>query len=296
MEDILEQGTRPKMEIFGNQLFIVLHLLSYDATNARISAEQVSIVMDDAIIFTFQETQHNAWDDLQTRKQLTNDGAQGNASERLMFALLDVIVDEYFLVVGRLAEDIEELESDVLADNAQPVLNRIYTYKRDVLFMHRTLWPLREALGRLTRNYAAGSSDASRYLAANLQHDVLQVVEAVDSLREMLTGMLDLYMSRRDLRLNEVGQVLSVVATIFIPLTFITGFYGMNFDNMPLTHWRYGYPLVVVLMLAVAFWLYFIFKRKRWFSLKNQEGEDIDKEIASREDATIKRDQQRPRK
>jgi len=274
VEDILEHGARPKLEMYDHQLFLVLRLLSYDEQRMRVTAEHVSIVADKHMLLTFQESENNVWDDLERRLVQGLGRIKTFGYDHLLFALLDAVVDEYFLVIGRLAEDIEELENSVLADKRAKVLTRLYRLKREVLFMHRSMWPLREAIGRLSREYLVHSSDDVRFLTANLQQDVLQVIEAVDTLREMLSEMLELYMGRKDLRMNEVGQMLTVVATIFIPLTFITGYFGMNFTNMPMIEWRYGYDVTMLSMLLITVGLYVYFKRKSWF----RERDDDDQE------------------
>lgn len=273
VEDIVEHGARPKLEMYDHRLFLVLRLLTYDEEEMRVVAEHVSIVADKSMLLTFQEREHNVWDGLEKRLIHGLGRIKTFGYDHLLFALLDAVVDEYFLAIGRLAEDIEELENKVLADRRERILTRLYKLKREVLYMHRSMWPLREAIGRLSREYMVDSPDDVRFLTANLQQDVLQVIEAVDTLREMLSEMLELYMSRKDLRMNEVGQVLTVVATIFIPLTFITGFYGMNFVNMPMIEWRYGYDTVVLAMLILAVILFLYFRTKRWFNFRDDDDE-----------------------
>lgn len=271
VDDVLDQGVRPKMEVYDKNVFMVMRMLGYLEDAKEVVAEQVSIVVGDNVIVTFQEREKNIWDDMaeRAREGLGRVNIFGYA--HLLFALLDAVVDQYFDTIGKLAEDIEELEEQTLVDNREETLVALYRLKREVMFLHKSLWPLREVIGRLVRENPRAQDEEVRFFMGNLQQDVLQVLEAVDSLREMLAEMLDVYMSRRDLQLNRIGQLLSIVATIFIPLTFITGYYGMNFGNMPLIHWKYGYATVVAFMVCLGLALFLYFRRKGWFNIDDDE-------------------------
>ncbi len=269
VDDVLDQGLRPKMEVYDEHVFMVVRLLGYLEDAKEVVAEQASIIVGEHVIITFQERDKNIWDTLAERAMHGLGRVNIFGYKHLLFALLDAVMDQYFDTIGKLSEDIEDIEELTLTDNREEPLVAIYRLKREVMFLHKSLWPLREVIGRLSREYLASQDDDVRFFMGNLQQDVLQVLEAVDSLREMLGEMLEVYMSRRDLQLNRIGQILSIVATIFIPLTFITGFYGMNFENMPLIHWKYGYPLVVAFMVCVGIALFFYFRRKGWFTAQD---------------------------
>ncbi len=268
LEDILSLGERPKTELYEDQIFIVLRLLGYDEKNKRISVEQVSLILGHNFILTFQESDRNIWDTMAERHLAGTGRLKSFGMNQLIYALLDTIIDEYFVTIGRLTEDIEEVEERLFTKQDEQTLFAIYKLKREVLFLHKSLWPLREVVGRLLKDSLETHGDESRFYMGNIQQDVLQVIEAVDILREMLGEMLGVHMTRTDLRMGKVGQVLTLVATIFIPLTFITGFYGMNFENMPMIKWKYGYPVVVAVMIFISLVLFLFFRSKRWLAPK----------------------------
>ncbi|WP_051261197.1 magnesium/cobalt transporter CorA [Desulfovibrio inopinatus] len=267
-EDIVTLGERPKTESFGDHVFIILRVLSYDEKAELIRAEQVSIILNHDFILTFQESSHNIWDTMVERHLAGTGRLKTFGMNQLIYALLDTIIDEYFVTIGRLTEDIEKIEEHLLGKQDEQTLFAIYKLKREVLFLHKSLWPLREVVGRLLKENLENRNEESYFFMGNIQQDVLQIIEAVDTLREMLGEMLGVYMTRTDLHMGQIGQVLTVVATIFIPLTFITGFYGMNFDNLPLIKWKYGYLLVVALMGSITIGLFLFFQGKRWLAPK----------------------------
>jgi magnesium transporter len=265
VEDILEPGQRPKIDLYEHHHFLVLRLLRFSDSHACIDAEQACLVIGPRVMISFQERQRNLWDDLAERSVRGLGRIQTYGREHMLYAVFDAVVDQYFATVSRLAEEIEAMEQRVITESKGGILMPIYRLKREVIFLSKSMWPLREIFGRLAREYKGSNEDEVRFFMGDIQHDALQVVEAVDSLREMLTDMLGVYMDRRDLRMNEIGQILTVVATIFIPLTFITGFYGMNFRNMPMIESQWGYFITLAVMLVLGGGLCWVFWRKGWF-------------------------------
>lgn len=264
VEDVLDPGRRPVLEDYDSLIFILLRLLDYDENQKRVLAEQVSLVSGEGFVLTFQEQETNLWDEVATR--LTKGGGRliRRSQEHLTHALIAAILDDYILTLGRLAEDIEELEQGVLAGSNGGMLMEIYRLKREVLFLHRSLWPLREVLVRFVKDAAAGTDATTALLWSDIQQDIYQVLDAVETLREMLTEMVGLSMTKAELRMNAVGQYLSLVATIFLPLNFLVGFYGMNFDNLPFKSTEWGLYALLGLMVATAAFLTYVFSRKRW--------------------------------
>jgi magnesium transporter len=264
VEDILDAGRRPVLEDYDTLTFILLRLLGYDADRQKILAEQVCLVSGDGYVVTFQEREHNLWDAVAARLAKGGGKLARRGQDHLNHALIAAILDEYILTLGALAEDIEELEQALLANNGGDRLMDIYRLKREVLFLHRSLWPLREVLGRFVKDAAEDATPATALLWSDIQQDVYQVLDAVETLREMLSEMVGLSMTKAELRMNAVGQYLTLVATIFLPLNFLVGFYGMNFDNLPFKESDWGVYALMGLMGMTVTLMTLFFYRKKW--------------------------------
>jgi magnesium transporter len=266
VEDILDTGRRPVIEDYDEHIFILLRLLAYDKAEQRVLAEQVSLAAGEGFVLTFQEREKNLWDDVALRLEKGGGKLARRGQPHLTHALVSAILDEYILTLGQLAEEIEGFEQELLAGSGDNVLARIYRLKREVLFLHRSLWPLREVLGRFVKDEAIASDPATAVLWNDIQQDVYQVLDAVETLREMLSEMVGLSMTKAELRMNAVGQYLTLVATIFLPLNFLVGFYGMNFDNLPFKAEEWGvYALMGLMGLTVAGMTAY-FYRKHWLA------------------------------
>ncbi len=268
VESICTPGQRPKLDEYPGTLCLVFRLLEYDEEFKRVCVEQVSVVVQDDRCITFQEGESTILD------RIAVDGMQGRGRlksfgfSNLVFTILDAVVEQYFITVARITEDIEELEEQVLTRHSSETLMEIYRLKREVLFLKKSLMPMREMVARFSMEHQDLGDKKKMFYLGSLQQDLLQVVDAVDTLREMLSEMLGVYMSRVDLRMNAVGQVLSVVATVFIPMTFITGWFGMNFPNLPFLDKTWGYVAAggSMVVLSVAMVLYF--RKKKLFDVK----------------------------
>lgn len=265
LEDILATDQRPKAEDYGTYLYVVLKMLTLDDESGEIRAEQLSIVLGENYLLSFQEgLKGDVFEPVRVRLKNEKGRLRITGPDNLLHALLDVIVDNYFLVLEKLAERIEEIE-DELIENPTPVtVHAIYRLKREMLFLHKAVWPLREVVGGLQRRDSQLIQDATVIYLRDLYDHTIQVVDTLETLRDMLSGMLDIYLSSVSNRLNEVMKVLTIIATIFMPLTFIAGLYGMNFKNLPELEWRYGYFAVLLLMAAVVCGMLVYFRRKRW--------------------------------
>lgn len=266
VDDVLATGHRPVMEDYDNLEFVLLRLLDYDEAEKRVLAEQVCLVSGDGFVLTFQEREANLWDDLAARLEKGGGRLAKRDRVHLTHALVSTILDEYILTLGRLAEDIEELEQTVLSGGNGDTLMETYRLKREVLFLHRSLWPLREVLLRYVPGEAAGGDAAEDLLWNDIRQDVYQVLDAVETLREMLSEMVALAMTKAELRMNAVGQYLTLVATTFLPLNFLVGFYGMNFDNLPFKSSGWGIYALMALMAATIAGMTFFFYRKQWLA------------------------------
>ncbi len=262
VDDVLDTGHRPVIEEYEAGVFVLLRLLGYHEERRRVLAEQVCIVARQNRVLTFQEREPNIWDTLAGRLEKGGRLVR-RGGEHLTHALIAAVLDQYILTLGRLAEDIEELEQGILDNGGNELLNETYRLKREVLFLHRSLWPLREVLGRYVTE-AAASSETASLLWNDIRQDVYQVLDAVETLREMLSEMVGLSMTKAELRMNAVGQYLTLVATIFLPLNFLVGFYGMNFDNLPFRSSSWGLYALMALMGATIIGMTVYFYRKHW--------------------------------
>ncbi|MGE4539279.1 MAG: magnesium/cobalt transporter CorA [Desulfovibrio sp.] len=277
VDDILDTGHRPAIEEYESIVFILLRLLGYDEADKRVLAEQVCLASGDGFVLTFQEREANLWDALAARLEKGGCKPARRGREQLVHALIAAALDEYILTLGRLAEDIEELEQQVLSGaGGGDTLTETYRLKREVLFLHRSLWPLREMLSR-TRPDGPGETDEADAVAAllwnDIRQDVYQVLDAVETLREMLSEMVGLSMTKAELRMNAVGQYLTLVATIFLPLNFLVGFYGMNFDNLPFKSTDWGVYALIGFMVATVAGMAIYFRRKQWIAGNGDEEE-----------------------
>ena len=265
LEDILATDQRPKAEDYGEYLYVVLKMIALDEKTGEITSEQVSIVLGENYLISFQEGLDG---DVfaPVRARLKNDKARlrHSGADFLLHALLDVIVDNYFLVLEKLAERIEDLEDELIENPTTTTVQGIYRLKREMLFLHKGVWPLREVVGGLQRRDSDLIQDGTVIYLRDLYDHTVQVLDTLETLRDMLSGMLDIYLSSVSNRLNEVMKVLTIIATIFMPLSFLVGWYGMNFKNMPEYDARYGYPALLLVMAGIAGGMLVYFRRKRW--------------------------------
>jgi magnesium transporter len=264
LEDIVHTGQRPKMEDFNDYLFVVLQMLQYNEKENETKTEQVSIILGANYVISFQEDEGDVFDLI--RERILNDRGRIRrmGADYLAYSLLDAIVDNYFMVLEKIGEKIEDIEDELIKNPAQEVLHAIHSLKRELVFLRKSVWPLREVISRLER-WDSHLIDKSMdiYLRDVYDHTI-QVIDALETFRDMLSGMLDIYLSSVSNRMNEVMKVLTIIATIFIPLTLITGIYGMNFKYMPELDWSWGYPMVYIAMLIVSGVMLVYFRRKRW--------------------------------
>jgi len=264
LEDILNTDQRPKMEDYGKDLFIVLKMLAYDEKKDQIVVEQVSLVLRSHAVISFQEKGGNAFATVAERVRNGKGRFREMGADYLAYALLDFIVDHYFIILERLGERIELLEGKLVTDPTTPTLQKIQNLKREMIFLRRWVWPLREVLSNLERGESAWVREATRVYLRDVYDHTIQVIDTIEIFREMLSGMMDIYLSSLNNRMNAVMKVLTIIATIFMPLTFFAGVYGMNFKHMPELEWRWGYPLAWLVMVLIAVLMLFIFRRKKW--------------------------------
>ena len=264
IEDILNTDQRPKMEDFETYVYIVLKMLFYDEKNKVIDSEQVSILLGSNFVISLQERPGDVFEPIRDRIRNAKGRIRKMGSDYLAYSLIDAIVDNYFLILEKFGENIESLETQLINDPTPHTLKAIHDSKREMIFLRRSVWPLRELINGLLRNETKLVKKSTQIFLRDLYDHTIQVIDTIESLRDMTSGMLDIYLSSVSNRMNEVMKVLTIIATIFIPLTFISGIYGMNFRHMPELEWSWGYFAVLSGMAIIGILMLIYFKRKRW--------------------------------
>src|SRR3972149_3843884 len=252
LEDILNTDQRPKMEDHGEYIYVVLKMLNSDKNNSVV-IEQISLLLGKNFVISLQEgLEGDVFNPVRERIRSGKGRIRKMGSDYLAYALLDSIVDNYFIVLEKLGEKIEVLEEELITNPKRETLHAIHNLKREMIFLRKSVWPLREVISGLERGESSLISKSTQIFLRDLYDHTIQVIDTVEAFRDMLSGMLDIYLSSVSNKMNEVMKVLTIIATIFIPLTFIAGVYGMNFRNMPEIEWQWGYPLSLLIMGGVA--------------------------------------------
>jgi magnesium transporter len=265
LEDILNTDQRPKMEIYGDYIYIVVKMLYGSDPNRLVEAEQVSLILGSNFVISFQEGKEgDVFNPVRERIRSGKGLIQKMGSDYLAYSLIDTIVDNYFLVLESLGERIELLEEELVAHPTATTLHGIQKFKNEMIFMRRVVWPLREVISGLGRKESPLIKETTEIYLRDVYDHTVQVMDAIEVYREMLSGMLDIYLSSVSNRLNSVMKVLTIIATIFMPLTFIAGIYGMNFKYMPELGWRWGYPTVWLIVMIIGISMLIYFKKKKW--------------------------------
>jgi len=264
LEDILNTNQRPKVEEFDNYLFLTLKMLGISKKGDKIISEQVSFVLGNNWLLSFQEQQGDVFDVIRTRLRENKGIIRKKGTDYLLYSLIDAIVDNYFFVTEYFSDKIEILEEQILHNPSQESLQKIQKLKRLLMNFRKSIIPLREAVASLQKyNVELIKESTFRYLRDVYEH-LIHLSDSLEAQRDMLASIMDLYLSGISNKMNEVMKVLTIIATIFIPLTFIAGVYGMNFENMPELHWKFGYFIIWGIMIIVAVIMINYFKRKKW--------------------------------
>jgi magnesium transporter len=264
LEDILNTDQRPKTEDYCGYIYIVLRNYS-SQVNGDLHSEQVSIILGKNFVLSFREKGSSLFDSIEKRLRADKGRIRKYGADYLVHSIIDNIVDNYFIVLENMEEKIEFLEDDLVRQTTTATLQEIHILKRELILLRKSLWPLKEAISSLERSDSTLISEATGIYFKDIFDHVIAVIDTVETFRDMLSGMLDIYLSSVSYRLNEVMKVLTIIATIFMPLTFLAGVYGMNFKFMPELEWRWGYFGLLGIMLAIALFMVFYFKKKKWF-------------------------------
>jgi magnesium transporter len=270
LEDVLNEGQRAKLEEYDEQIFVVMHLPVMDR-NGSLRIEQVSLFAGQGFLLSFCGTLEDPFEPVRERLRNHVGRIRKRNSDYLLYALLDVVVDHAFPLLESYGERIEVLEDELLERPGPETLAEIHRLRRQLLLVRRMLWPQREVLSRLFREECSCIEQDTRLYLRDCYDHTVQILDLLESYRDMAASMVEVYLSSVSNRLNESMRLLTIIATLFIPLTFITGIYGMNFGNntgswwaMPELRWDYGYPAVWLLMIAIAGVMLYLFKRNRW--------------------------------
>ena len=264
LEDVLSTTQRPKVEEYDDHFLVIVKMLSFDPETESVLAEQVSLIVGKTYLFSFQERPGDVFEPVRDRLRQAKGRVRSRGADYLAYTLIDAIVDSYFRILESVGDRIEELEETVLADPSLHVMHRIHHLKREMLILRRAVWPLRETLGQMYRGEIQHVTAETQLFLRDVHDHAVQVIDTVETLREVLSGAMDLYMSGVSNRMNEVMKVLTIIATIFIPLSFFAGLYGMNFDYMPELGVRWAYPALLAAMASLAGAMLWYFRKRGW--------------------------------
>jgi len=243
---------------------MVVKMIYYDEKDNEIKTEQISLLIGPTFVISFQEKEGDVFNPIRDRIRKAQSRIRKMKADYLAYALIDTIVDHYFVVLEKLGEKIEDIEEALITNPTPETLQNIHTLKRELIFMRKSIWPLREVVNKMERGESSLIDKSIEVYLRDIYDHTIQVVDTIETFRDMVSGMLDIYLSSISNKMNEVMKVLTIIATIFIPLTFIAGIYGMNFKYMPELEWYWGYAVVLILMGLIAFAMVLYFRNKKW--------------------------------
>ena len=265
LEDILNTHQRPKFEEYDDYLYIVLKCLLPDSDTFSVSYEQISLLVLNDFVFMFKEKQDDIFQSVQQRIRTSKSRLREQGADYLAYAILDHVVDQCFILIDSLDEAVTSLEDRLLeSDPTKDMLNQIQRLKREIISIRRHVSPIRELLAGMLRSESELINEKTHIYLRDVSDHTIRVIESIESYRDILTGLLDIYISSVSNKMNEIMKVLTVFASIFIPLTFLVGIYGMNFKHMPELEWKWAYPSLWVVFIVVPIVLLVYFKRKKW--------------------------------
>ncbi|MBO1265990.1 magnesium/cobalt transporter CorA [Proteiniclasticum sp. SCR006] len=262
-EDIILMGQRPKVEEYEHYIFSIVKMIYYK--KGIMKAEQLSFILGKNYVITFGEEEGDVFDPVRVRLRKESSMVRKEGVDFLFYSLMDALVEEYFHILSYIGERIDVIEYEVLESSTNEELKEIRLLKKDLLYLHKFVWPLREVTAWLGKEEVTQISDATSFYFKDLNRELVQIVESTETYREVLSSLIEITLSSISYRLNEVMKVLTIISTIFIPLTFIAGVYGMNFRHMPELYYRWGYPIAWIVMLLIAAAMIYYFKKKKWF-------------------------------
>jgi len=265
LSDVMNPSARPKMQEFDNGIFVTIKMLQYNESDDNLTVENLSIIIADNTLISFQEKSGLVFEPIRERIRKHKNKIRTSGSDYLAFALLDVVVDNYIYVIGLLGEKIENLEEDMTNDPRKELLDDINVFKRELNFLRKNTKPAKEMIMNLVKMESEFIHEDNHIHFRELQDNINEASELTDSYREILYDQLSIYHSSMSTKLNEIMRVLTIISVIFIPITFIVGVYGTNFENVPELHWHHGYFIMWAVMVFTTLGMLWFFKRKKWF-------------------------------
>lgn len=264
LEDCLNTRQRPRLDDQEDYLFVALKMLSVQSSSSLVEREQISLIVGNNFVLSFQEREGDVFTAVRERIRSGKGRIRKAKADYLAYALVDAIVDHYFIVIDEFNEQIDLLDTKVLDEPTPELLQQVYSLKREIVNVRRGVTPLREVLSRLYKGDPNLVSDSTQIYFGDVLDHLLQVVESIDASREILSGLIDIYLSSVSNRTNDIMKVLTIMAAIFIPITFIAGVYGMNFERIPELEWEFGYLYVWAVMISVVGGMLLYFKKREW--------------------------------
>jgi magnesium transporter len=264
LEDILNTSQRPKLEEVSDYAYIVVKSLEYDRAAGEVVADQTSLLLGPNFVISLQEEEGDLLDPVRERLRSAKGRLREMGADYLAYALMDAIVDGYFAILEALGDRIDDLEEQLVSDPKQETLHAIHLLRRQMLALRKAVWPLREVIAGLQREPSCLITEPTIFHLRDVYDHAVEAIDTIETFRDLLSGMLDIYLSSISNRLNAVMKVLTGVATIFMPLTFLAGVYGMNFKHMPELEQRWAYPALWAVMLGIGLSMWIYFKRKDW--------------------------------
>lgn len=267
LEDILNTERRPKIDVFADQIVVFFRMLMFNELKQEVESEQVSLVLKKEGVITFQEKPGDVFEPIRQRIRVQKGRVRQAASDYLTYALIDAVVDQYFIILEKIGERIDYIEEQVISSQGMQsdLLQKMYQLKKQVFFLKKSIWPLREVIENLIKEESPLIAHSIRLYFRDVYEHVIHILDTTELYRESINSIHDTYYSQVSQRMNETMKVLTVIATIFIPLTFLAGVYGMNFKWMPELQWKWAYPAIWVVMLSTALVMVIFFKKKKWF-------------------------------
>ena len=264
LEDILSPNQRPKLEDYGSYLFVVIKKLIWNIEEDKFEYEQIGIVLGEDYVISFQERDTDLFNPIYERIHVPKGRVRLMKADYLFYILIDIIIDNYFIVLEKVGEDIENME-DILIRNPEPeTLQLIYQLKRSSIELRKSIWPIREVINKLQREQSNLIRDELQIYLRDIYDHIFRISDLLENYRDIIFGMLDMYLSSVSNRMNDIMKVLTIISTIFIPLSFLAGFYGMNFRYMPELVQPFAYPILIMIMSSIALVMLYFFKRKKW--------------------------------
>jgi len=264
LEGIVNTDQRPKMEDYEKYIFFVLKMLNVDDKTHEIHSEQVSLILGKNYVISFQEQVGDVFDAVRERIRKGKGRIRKMGADYLAYSLIDSVIDNYFIILEMIGEKVENIEQDVVSNPKPEILQKIYNLKREMIYLRKSVWPLREVINGLLREESKLIKKGTNVYLRDLYDHTIQVIDTIETFRDMISGMLDIYMSSVSNKMNEVMKVLTIFAAVFIPLTFIAGVYGMNFHYMPELSLPWAYPAIWIVIITVGISLLVYFKHKKW--------------------------------